>query len=1402
MTNKSPPKIDSRTATDIVQQVKTLLRVYTSGWEDDPINPGTGKPDGISTALINIFARYAEIIIERLNQVPDKNFLAFLNLLGASRLPPQPARAPLTFSLASGSAVDAIVPAGTQVAAPPAEGKKDPIIFETERELVVAATQLESFWVSDPHQDQYGDFSTLTKVSDRSEPILIFRGNQSDPHVFYLGHRILLGFSTITTLTLDVTLNPITTSADERVLRWEFWDGTQWIEKVPSSDGTNNLREPSGTIEFDLSDIDQGIPTCLISSIENRWLRCQLLTPIARTEPAEIFQNTAHSGMVRENHLPQIHEIAMTVELKRPLDQANIRAEGLLPEFAFANTAPVAIGQPFFPFGETPKFNDALYLAHAEAFSKDATLADSAAQITLAIDLENPWWNTAIARRVHPDYDLQLSWECWNGTVWEEVGMTQVPDWWHLIELNPLPSVIPPPSPPSAGAVPTIPSVTIQGTAKQGAMITINRRSETGAGQSLPALLREDGRFATAISLLGGINIITCTARYQAKENKAWLVVFQEIDPNNGENFYLEVTSPLIVAAGQTSVTLDVAVTEPVGQRSVNSIRVTNGRTNILVSEPKDSNESTHVLVNLETGFNDLLIEGLDESVSTLAATTLTVIRQADSPTFTPTSTFVDGTYGLRQSGDVRLRLPPKVKPTAVNGQASYWIRARIKSGDYGKEAAYQLANPLKPSEGFILMPATFRPPIIEQIKLGYEQTLSDKPEKCLTYNNLVFQDQTEVLEENGSFTPFLPFPDNFPTLYLGFTLPANRLVFLNKTLSLFGHFPDLDYGQKSIPISPISSRASQQSEVPDAVSGGFYVPHRFELIGTSLLSGRFKVAILGTAWPTTLRDLTEPSTGNIENGSEITLNANTVMTVEVRVTVGTGEHDHGFLKLSQIPNHQGEDYLEYTAVFETFAGQAIPADNRPELIWQYWNGADWARLTVRDDSENFTRSGLIEFLPPADFAVMQEPGFGFGLSSRYWIRVQWQRGRYSVDPRIQRLLLNTTMATQTITLRNEILGSSDGSEGQVLQAAKTPVLMGQKLEVREPEVPSTDEQAAIENEEGQDAIYQKLDATGRPEEIWVRWHEVPDFYGSKPRDRHYILNHLTGEIQFGDGRNGLIPPIGAGNLRMARYQTGGGNSGNKSVGSIVQMKTTVPFVEGVTNSEPATGGAEAETLEALRDRMPRTIRHRNRAVTFEDYEDLAKLASPAVARAKCVPLLNLQKNPLDVQNPPLYDQPQEEPKRFPKAPGEVSIIIVPSSTEAKPLPSVELVNRVEQYLKTNGVPTAKIWVVGPLYVGVSVTAEVALTSLEGASTVEQTIYEKLASFLHPLRGGLDNTGWDFGREPYKSDFYSLIESIPGVSHIRTLNVLEVEDLPGVKTTGRFLVYSGEHSISLVFERS
>src|SRR5204863_5556732 len=97
---------------------------YTPDW--------LAAEDDAGTGVARIFSRYVEAVIRRLNQAPDKNKLAFFDLLGLALAPAQAARAPVVFSLAQGAS-DITAPAGTQLSATPPQNATTPLVFETER---------------------------------------------------------------------------------------------------------------------------------------------------------------------------------------------------------------------------------------------------------------------------------------------------------------------------------------------------------------------------------------------------------------------------------------------------------------------------------------------------------------------------------------------------------------------------------------------------------------------------------------------------------------------------------------------------------------------------------------------------------------------------------------------------------------------------------------------------------------------------------------------------------------------------------------------------------------------------------------------------------------------------------------------------------------------------------------------------------------------------------------------------------------------------------------------------------------------------------------------------------------------------------------------------------------------
>ena len=454
-----------------------------------------------------------------------------------------------------------------------------------------------------------------------------------------------------------------------------------------------------------------------------------------------------------------------------------------------------------------------------------------------------------------------------------------------------------------------------------------------------------------------------------------------------------------------------------------------------------------------------------------------------------------------------------------------------------------------------------------------------------------------------------------------------------------------------------------------------------------------------------------------------------------------------------------------FFAATEATYDQALPAAGaEAEVIWEYWNGKRFKPLDVTDETRGLSRRGLVTFIGPSDFSRRRD----FGRRA-FWLRARWQSGSFAALPRLAWISAATTWASHRQTLEDEVLGGSTGEPDQLFTTAQKPVLDGQQLEIREPEPPAAEELEALEAEIGSGAVATVLDDSGRPQEIWVRWHEVLDFYASGPRDRHYTLDRLTGEVRFGDGRRGLVPPAGRNNLRMVNYRTGGGPEGNLAAETLVQLKGAVPYVDAVVNRVPAAGGAGRESLAEVRRRAPRSLRHRGRAVAGSDLEDLALEASPEVARARAIVAGDRD------------------------SAGSVGLVVVPRSKKAQPVPSIELLDRVEDYVGERLTPTASLWLAGPDWLEVKVEAEIVPRQEQKANEVRGAARRALEAFLHPLTGGPEKQGWPFGRKPERSELLAVLAATPGVDHVRWMNVTESD----VERADRFLIHSGEHEITL-----
>lgn len=434
---------------------------------------------------------------------------------------------------------------------------------------------------------------------------------------------------------------------------------------------------------------------------------------------------------------------------------------------------------------------------------------------------------------------------------------------------------------------------------------------------------------------------------------------------------------------------------------------------------------------------------------------------------------------------------------------------------------------------------------------------------------------------------------------------------------------------------------------------------------------------------------------------------------------------------------------------------EGIGIDPRdPPLLWEAWCGdaSGWLPIHVeRDETGGLNRPGDVWLHLPEHLEQAT-----FGRRSGYWVRVRVIQPRanqpmYAASPSVGSIAAATlggeAWATHSTTIISELLERATGLPGQTFQLEYTPVLPRRDDEYLEVQDPDTGE--------------------------WERWHEVATFADTGPDDRCYTLDGVTGIISLAptirepDGTeraHGATPKRGAA-VRFTRYRQGGGIEGNVGANTLTVLKSSIPYVARVTNIRPATGGLNAESLEAAKRRVPSMLKSRDRAVTAEDFEFLAGEASPQVARAKCIQTRT--------------DGSSSVP------PGTIELLIVPvlpTERERTPdtlQPSPELLERVREYLDERRLLGTQLVVDGPAYVGVSVEARLYVQPHRDPEQVRQQVADRLTRYFDPLLGGPDGAGWPFGRPVHLSEVQSVILSVPGVEFAQDVTLYQIDTLSG-----------------------
>lgn len=453
-----------------------------------------------------------------------------------------------------------------------------------------------------------------------------------------------------------------------------------------------------------------------------------------------------------------------------------------------------------------------------------------------------------------------------------------------------------------------------------------------------------------------------------------------------------------------------------------------------------------------------------------------------------------------------------------------------------------------------------------------------------------------------------------------------------------------------------------------------------------------------------------------------------------------------------------------------------------PPWVWEALCADGWVACDVEDGTGGFNTSGdVVVHIPQSHTEAVLEERSGGWVRCRIVLPVHEAQASYTNSPLLNSIeasaIGGTTTAVHGEDVIDELVGVSEGVPGQRFALLRRPVVASERP--------------------------LQLDVVGPSG--WEPWQQVQGFGESGEDDRHWRLNANEGSLVFGpavrlaDGtlkQYGAIPPAGS-HIRIRRYRTGGGRLGNVAAHEIVTLKSAIPFIGRVDNRRPAVGGVDGETLDAAKTRGPLVLGTRNRAVTTRDYEQLAREATPQVARVRCLAV--------DGSGRPTPDEGSA---------AGVHVLIVPAVaadesgrfTFDQLVPPEPMMATVRNYLEERRMVGARVVVTPPRYLGVTAVIRVRPRLRTDPDELRTDVLYELYRYFDPLRGGPEGDGWAFGRPVLLGEVFGVAQRIEGVDLIEDARMFPADPISGqrgeaitrIDLEPDSLVFSYGHQVQVV----
>jgi predicted phage baseplate assembly protein len=259
--------LDDRHFQDIVDEAKTRIPAFCPEWTDHNVSdPGV--------ALIELFAWMTDMLLYRVNQVPDKMYVKFLEMVGVRLEPPRAAHAPVTFYLSAAQPVAVTIPEDTEVATVRTEDNPA-IIFSTESDLTIRPPALAGAFTRDVDRNDEKEWAEhdIATIHLPGMRIPIFAGEPNPGDAFYLAFETDLSNHVVAIIADCEVAGGAGVDPTQPPIAWEVWQGgaDRWAACEIEYDKTGGFNW-SGEVLLHVPQMSK----ITFRDVGAYWLRCRM----------------------------------------------------------------------------------------------------------------------------------------------------------------------------------------------------------------------------------------------------------------------------------------------------------------------------------------------------------------------------------------------------------------------------------------------------------------------------------------------------------------------------------------------------------------------------------------------------------------------------------------------------------------------------------------------------------------------------------------------------------------------------------------------------------------------------------------------------------------------------------------------------------------------------------------------------------------------------------------------------------------------------------------------------------------------------------------------------------------------------------------------------------------------